>query len=105
MAVQEIERQINTIASIMRAYVDNAIKPDFSRETFQDISLIFTTALSDKMFDLQESDKMDIDDRIKMAESLGSEFRRMIKTYTGIETKVTYKNNYDQNEGVSKRRE
>ena len=40
----------------------------------------------DKMYDNQDYDKMNIEDRIKMAESCGFELRKLIHTYTGLDT-------------------
>ena len=49
-------------------------------------TIIFQTALMDKMFDNQDYDEMDIDDRMKMTESCGLELRKLIHTYTGLDT-------------------
>jgi hypothetical protein len=49
-------------------------------------TIIFQTALMDKMYDNQDSDKMNIEDRMKMAVSCGFELRKLIHTYTGLDT-------------------
>ena len=43
-------------------------------------------SLMDKMYDNQDYDKMNIEDRMKMAESCGLELRKLIHTYTGLDT-------------------
>ena len=49
-------------------------------------TIIFQTALMDKMYDNQNYDKMDFDCRLRMAESCGMELRKLIHTYTGLDT-------------------
>ena len=40
----------------------------------------------DKMYDNQDYDGMSMDDRMKMAESCGLALRKLIHTYTGLDT-------------------
>ena len=40
----------------------------------------------DKMYDNQDYDGMSVDDRMKMAESCGLALRKLIHTYTGLDT-------------------
>jgi hypothetical protein len=61
-------------------------KPNYSKRDFMNATIIFQTALMDKMYDNQDYDKMDIDDRMKMAESCGFALRNLIHTYTGLDT-------------------
>lgn len=61
-------------------------KPNYSNRDFMNAVIIFQTALMDKMFDNQNYDNMSIDDRLKMAESCGLELRKLIHTYTGLDT-------------------
>ena len=49
-------------------------------------TIIFQTALMDKMYDNQDYDGMSIEDRMKMAESCGLALRKLIHTYTGLDT-------------------
>jgi hypothetical protein len=48
--------------------------------------IIFQNALMDKMYDNQNYDGMDIEDRLKMVETCGNELRKLIHTYTGLDT-------------------
>jgi hypothetical protein len=64
----------------------NEAKPNYSNRDFMNATIIFQTALMDKMFDTQEYDKMSIEDRMKMAESCGMALRKLIHTYTGLDT-------------------
>ena len=61
-------------------------KPNYSNRDFMNATIIFQTALMDKMFDNQDYDNMSIDDRMNMAESCGNELRKLIHTYTGLDT-------------------
>jgi hypothetical protein len=64
----------------------NENKPNYSNRDFMNATIIFQTALMDKMFDNQEYDNMDIEDRMKMAQSCGFALRNLIHTYTGLDT-------------------
>ena len=48
--------------------------------------IIFQTAMMDKMYDNQEYDKMSIENRINMATKCGLDLRKLIHTYTGLDT-------------------
>ena len=64
----------------------NENKPNYSKRDFMNDTIIFQTALMDKMYDNQDYDKMNIEDRMKMAESCGFALRNLIHTYTGLDT-------------------
>jgi len=61
-------------------------KPNYTNEGFRAATYIFVQAVMDKMWEVQNFDKMDIKDREKMAEKCGNEIRNLIKTYTDIDT-------------------
>lgn len=64
----------------------NENKPNYTNRQFMNAVIIFQTALMDKMYDNQEYDKMDVENRLKMAESCGLDLRKLIHTYTGLDT-------------------
>jgi hypothetical protein len=64
----------------------NGQKPNYSNFDFFGVINIFQTALMDKMFDNQDFDKMEMDDRINMANKCGEDLRKLIHTYTGLDT-------------------
>lgn len=66
--------------------LQNGEKPNFTNREFMNAIIIFQTALMDKLFDNQNYDKMDIENRMKMAESCGNDLRKLIHTYTNIDT-------------------
>lgn len=61
-------------------------KPNYTNREFMNAVIIFQTALMDKLWDNQEFDGMKMEDRIDMAVSCGSELRKLIHTYTGLDT-------------------
>ena len=76
--------QLETIAM---QYLDNTdIKPNFTNREFMNAVIIFQTALMDKMFDNQDYDKMDNKDREQMAINCGMDLRKLIHTYTNLDT-------------------
>jgi len=60
------------------------IKPNYSTRDFVNTVIIFQTALMDKMYDMQEIDRISIKDRINMADSCGKALHNLIRIYTGI---------------------
>lgn len=75
------------LKEIALGMLDSAeIKPNFSNDALLDALLIFQTVLFDKVHDLQVDDKMKLKHGLEMAESLGNELRKMIHTYTGLDT-------------------
>lgn len=64
----------------------NENKPNYTNRDFMNAIIIFQTALMDKMFDTMQYDNMGLDNRLKMAESCGLELRKLIHTYTGLDT-------------------
>ena len=64
----------------------NENKPNYSNRDFMNAIIIFQTALMDKMYDNQDYDNMSVEDRYNMAESCGNELRKLIHTYTGLDT-------------------
>jgi len=63
----------------------------FTKEGFRGATKVFMTALMDKMWEMQDDEEMDMEDRINMAQKAGEEVRKLIKTYTGIDSHDLYK--------------
>ena len=66
--------------------VGNENKPNYSNRDFMNAVIIFQTALMDKMYDNQVYDRMSVDDRMKMTVSCGMALRKLIHTYTNLDT-------------------
>lgn len=61
-------------------------KPNYSNCDFLNTLIIFQTALMDKMYDVQDFDDMAIEDRMNMAKSCGLSLKKLVYTYTGLDT-------------------
>ena len=62
------------------------IKPNYSNRDFMNAIIIFQTALMDKMYDMQTYEDMSPEDKEKMTLSCGTELRKLIRIYTGLDT-------------------
>jgi hypothetical protein len=61
-------------------------KPNYTNREFMNTLIIFQTALMDKMYDNMDYDKMSLEDRSNMANQCGLDLRKLIHTYTGLDT-------------------
>lgn len=61
-------------------------KPNYSNRDFFNAVIIFQTALMDKVWDNMDFDGMGKEDREKMAVTCGEELRKLIFTFTGLDT-------------------
>ena len=86
--MDEIKQSLELIASyLLTTYnASDEDKPNYSNREFMNTLIIFQSALVDKMFDAQNFDKMSEEDRLIMANSCGLELRKLIHTYTGLDT-------------------
>jgi hypothetical protein len=82
---QELELIANDILNQNADAKGNENKPNYTNREFMNAVIIFQTALMDKMYDNQNYDKMNVEDRLKMAETCGLELRKLIHTYTNLD--------------------
>lgn len=68
---------------------EKEIKPDFSNRDLMNALIIFQRVLMVKMYDCQDDDKMDFNDRLNMAFKCGNDLRELIRVYTGLDTHDT----------------
>ena len=80
----ELEAIANNLLTQNAEAKGNENKPNYSNRDFMNAVIIFQTALMDKMYDNQNG--MSLDERIQMAESCGLDLRKLIHTYTGLDT-------------------
>jgi len=66
--------------------IGNENKPNYTNRDFMNCLIIFQTALMDKMYNNQDFDDMEIQQRIEMATQCGSDLRKLIHAYTGLDT-------------------
>jgi hypothetical protein len=83
---KELEEIANDLLIQNSEAKGNENKPNYSKIDFMNATIIFQTALMDKMYDNQDFDDMSLDERMKMAESCGLALRKLIHTYTGLDT-------------------
>ena len=72
------------------------VKQNFSNNAFLDSIIIFETVFMDKLYDCQNYDNMNLDDRLKMVDSAAKDLVKLIHTYTGLDT-IKLVNNYELN--------
>ncbi len=58
----------------------------FPDGALQAATKIFMSVIMDKMWEMQESENMPFDDRVKMGQSTGREIKKVIHTATNIDT-------------------
>ena len=81
------EKELEIIAtSILNQNAEGATKPNYSNRDFMNMLIIFQTALLDKIYNNQDYDKMDLKNRSEMAIQCGLDLRKLIHTYTGLDT-------------------
>ena len=83
---KELEFIANDILNQNAVARGNSNKPNYTNREFMNAVIIFQTALMDKMWDNQDYDKMDFKDRENMAVQCGTDLRKLIHTYTGLDT-------------------
>lgn len=67
------------------------IKPEFTQDGFRAATKIFMSVMMDKIWEVQEFDKMPMPDRENMAQKCGEDVRAIIKNYTGMDSWDFYK--------------
>ncbi|MDA3781160.1 MAG: hypothetical protein PF487_13185 [Bacteroidales bacterium] len=76
--------------SLWEYEVEFGNKPDYTLNGFRAGIKIFMSVMMDKVWELQQNEKITMDDRIKMVEQLGKDVRKLIKIYTDIDTHELY---------------
>lgn len=71
--------------------INNATPIDLTDEGFRAAVKIFATALMSKEWELQEKENLALEDREAMSMKCGQEIRRIVKTFTDIDTHSFYK--------------
>jgi hypothetical protein len=82
--MEKMKEQLEEIA--MAILNNEQKKPNYTNRDFMNCVIIFQTALMDKMYDVMDFDNMSNEERYKMAESSGHDLRKLIYTYTNLDT-------------------
>lgn len=72
--------------TILEYDVNVGFKPNYEKDALEDATIIFMSVFMDKIWELQEKEKISMDDRCNMVTKAGEDFRKLIKTFTGIDT-------------------
>jgi len=87
--ISPILEEIETI--LVEFEVNSGVKPEYTVEGFRAGLKIFMSVLLDKMWELQQEEIIDMEDRGNMAQKAGEDIRALVKTYTGIDSFDLYK--------------
>lgn len=91
---QKESEQLNQILlELETVLLMNSDPINLPNEGIRSVTLIFSNVMLDRMWKLQEKEKMEMVDRIKMSENFGKSLRELIKTYTDIDTFNLVENN------------
>lgn len=91
MIGEEISKVLVDIEDTLWEFEDySGDKPNYTLDGFRAATKIFMSAIMDKMWELQDGEDIDMNDRENMAEKAGEDIRAFIKTYTNIDTYGLY---------------
>lgn len=89
---ERLSRVLTSVEGSMWEHEINLSEPvDLTNDGFRAAIKIFSTAIMDKVWELQEREGIDLEDRLAMSEKCGQEIRRIVKTFTDIDTQQLYK--------------
>lgn len=66
------------------------VKPEYTQDGFRASVKIFMSTLMDMMWELQDYENLSMEDRGAMAQKAGDDIKKLIKTYTNIDTTKLY---------------
>lgn len=75
-----------TYTLLNMSILDQTFRIKYSERDLFNANFIFTNVLFSKMWELQEAENMALEHRLEMTNKFGEDFRRLIKTYTNIDT-------------------
>lgn len=70
-------------------------KPNFSNDALLDAIIIFETVFTDKLYDCQNYDNMNLEDRLNMVDAAAKDLVKLIHTYTGLDI-IKLVNDYEK---------
>ena len=91
MIGQNISPILEEIENAIWAFEENdGQKPEYTKEGFRAAIKIFMSILMDKIWELQQDEKIDMDDRVYVVQKAGEDVRKLVKTYTDIDCHKLY---------------
>ncbi len=92
MIGEQLSKILTEIEAALFEYeVNVGNKPNYTIDGFRAATKIFMSAMMDKIYELQEGEKMGLDDKCNMAQKCGEDLRKLVKTYTNIDTHELYR--------------
>lgn len=92
MIGKQISPILYEIENVLWDFEENGgLKPEYGKDGFRAAIKIFMSVIMDKMWELQEVESLSIEDRCNMANKVGEDIRKLVKTYTDIDTHDLYK--------------
>lgn len=82
----DVEKAIFTLE-----YALDDTPPGYGTRAFRAAIKIFIHVLLDQMWKMQEAEKMDMEDRVKMGQAAGEDFNLLVRKYTGQNSRKMYK--------------
>jgi hypothetical protein len=76
---------------IIENEVDLGVKLNYNKEAIRSATIIFMSVITEKMWELQKLENIDIEDRGNMSIKCGEELRAFVKKFTDIDTHELYK--------------
>lgn len=78
-------------STLLEFEANHTEKPEYTTEGFRAGIKIFASVLMDKIWELQSIENMDMQDRMSMVQKAGEDIRKLVKTYTSIDTHDLFK--------------
>lgn len=78
-------------ATLWEFEIERGLLPEFTESGFRSATKIFMTILMEKMWELQCLEHIAMPERAAMAQKAGEDLRKLVKTYTNIDTFDFYK--------------
>lgn len=89
---QRISTVLVEVENILWDYeIRDGAQPCYPDEAFRATTKIFLSVLMDRIWELKKREGISLDDVGGMATKAGEDFRKLIKTYTDIDTHSLYK--------------
>lgn len=86
---ERIQPILEEIETVLLVHSESPMK--YSDTALRSSVFIFSNALMNRMYELQTQEGMTEEDCCKMAQVAGEEIRKLVKTFTGVDTHELWK--------------
>lgn len=90
MIGKKISPILEEIENTLWEFEVSGVKPEYTDEGFRAGIKIFASVLMDKIWELQEGENTENQDRLNMVQKAGEDIRGLVKTYTNIDCHELY---------------